>query len=52
MNERLDKIMMALATGKAAAKIVDHEEWVKEIEVALELIHELQKEEFKKMLGV
>jgi hypothetical protein len=52
MNEKLDKILMALATGKAAAKILDHQEWIEEIEAALEACHELQKDDFKKMLGV
>ncbi len=52
MDERLNKILMALATGKAAAKILDRQEWIEEIEAALEVVHELQKEEMQKMLGV
>jgi len=52
MDERLNKILMALATGKAAAKILERPEWVVEIKAALEAVHELQKEDLQKMLGV
>ncbi len=50
MNEKLEQILMALATGKAAAKILDLQAWTDEIDAALKVCHELQKEELRSLL--
>jgi len=49
MISKLDEVLLAMATGKAACKILNQSKWVDEIEKAIEILEDLKKQERKRL---